>query len=169
MTEPKLSRLIVIDTREQTPWRFDGHDQVRCKLGEGDYSLEGLEHIVVIERKTIADFVQTVTRGRERFLRELERLRDNVRRSYVFIEADLDDIIERKYPGVVVPAVPIGAMLAFSFRYGVHFQFCKNAFYAERLALRLFTNVERQIGRENDGHEVARSAGRGRDPARDGD
>ena len=75
---------IVIDTREQAPWTFDT-DLVVERFGApfptevgtldtGDYSVRGLEDRVRIERKSLEDFVRSVTADRERFWRELERL-----------------------------------------------------------------------------------------------
>lgn len=75
---------IIVDTREQTPWMFD-RGLVLERFGDafptriatldiGDYSLAGLEHQVRIERKSLEDFVRSVTAERERFWRELTRL-----------------------------------------------------------------------------------------------
>ena len=35
---------VVVDTREQRPWTFDGLEVVRRALRTGDYSVVGLEH-----------------------------------------------------------------------------------------------------------------------------
>lgn len=75
--------VILVDTREQRPWAFDGalvaerfgtFPTKAATLDTGDYSVETLEERVRIERKNLQDFVQSVTSGRERFWRELERL-----------------------------------------------------------------------------------------------
>ena len=43
---------IIVDTREQKPWDFnDNFNTTKAKLDTGDYSIEGLEHILCIERK----------------------------------------------------------------------------------------------------------------------
>jgi DNA excision repair protein ERCC-4 len=75
---------IVIDTREQTPWTFNKGLVVERfgmafptqvdTLDTGDYAVRGLEDRARIERKTLEDFVRSVTAERERFWRELERL-----------------------------------------------------------------------------------------------
>lgn len=69
------SPTILIDTREQTPLVFEHLQSERGTLQSGDYSIVGLEHDFAVERKSIADLCQSVTRGRERFERELHRLR----------------------------------------------------------------------------------------------
>ncbi len=65
---------IVIDTREQTPWGFEGYETERRGLKEGDYSIIGYEDEVRIERKSVPDIVGTISRRRRPFERELERL-----------------------------------------------------------------------------------------------
>jgi DNA excision repair protein ERCC-4 len=66
---------VIIDTREQTPLEFLHLPTERGTLQSGDYSVAGLEHEFAIERKSISDLCGSVTRGRERFERELHRLR----------------------------------------------------------------------------------------------
>lgn len=66
---------IIIDSREQTPLEFH---RFPCRvegLTQGDYSVAGLETDFAIERKSIADLVGSLTTGRERFMREVDRLR----------------------------------------------------------------------------------------------
>lgn len=67
---------IIIDTREQQPYPFDA---ARCAmvtrtLKTGDYSVDGLEDLVSIERKNRDDFVRSVTGERDRFFRCATRL-----------------------------------------------------------------------------------------------
>ncbi len=66
---------IVVDTREQTPWAFpcDLAESVRGTLTEGDYALEGDDGFA-IERKSLSDFLGTISTGWERFKRELNRM-----------------------------------------------------------------------------------------------
>lgn len=57
----------VIDTREQL-------QVVGGTLATGDYSVRGLEHVVVLERKSLPDLVACYRVERERFEREVLRL-----------------------------------------------------------------------------------------------
>ena len=70
-----LGPVILIDTREQRPLVFMHLTSERGTLQSGDYSIAGLEHDFAIERKSVADLCGSLTRGRERFERELHRLR----------------------------------------------------------------------------------------------
>ena len=65
----------IIDTREQTPFDLEPMNVIAETLAVGDYSVAGLESVVAIERKSLPDFVQCCGRERERFQRELDRLR----------------------------------------------------------------------------------------------
>lgn len=68
---------IIEDTREQTPLPFSALEErdrlpvVRAMLEVGDYSAQGMEADLFIERKSIPDLVASVTRERRRFEDEL--------------------------------------------------------------------------------------------------
>ncbi len=65
----------VVDSREQTPWDLSPMTMETNGLNVGDYSIRGLESIVAIERKSLVDFVACCGSERERFQKELDRLR----------------------------------------------------------------------------------------------
>ena len=78
---------VLVDTREQAAYLFTGMKAdarqgrkrlgvplKKCTLGQGDYSIDGYADKVAVERKSYSDLAQTLTTGRERFVRELERL-----------------------------------------------------------------------------------------------
>jgi ERCC4-type nuclease len=52
----------------------------------GDYSLDGLQHKVAVERKSAADFFSTLTHGRDRFEREVASLNSTFEAACVVIE-----------------------------------------------------------------------------------
>jgi ERCC4-type nuclease len=49
--DDKNNFTIIVDTREQKPWSFENYTTAIRKLDTGDYSIEGLEHLLCIERK----------------------------------------------------------------------------------------------------------------------
>lgn len=65
---------VLIDTREQNPLDLSPLRTSVVTLRTGDYSIQGLEHVVVIERKSLSDLLGCVGRDRERFDREVQRL-----------------------------------------------------------------------------------------------
>jgi ERCC4-type nuclease len=68
------SPIIIIDSREQTPLTFT-FPTVTAGLTTGDYSVAGLEYDFCIERKTLPDLYSSLTSGRNRFMRELHRMK----------------------------------------------------------------------------------------------
>ncbi len=95
---------IIVDSREQTPWTAEGLGcpTVRAKLDAGDYSVEGLEGRVAIERKSLDDWCGTITRERKRFYRELDLLRAFEFRC-VIIEGSIRDIMGGRYTSQTSP------------------------------------------------------------------
>ena len=109
--------IIVVDTREQTPWSFDV-PTLRACLQTGDYSVAGLEHSVAIERKSLADLVGSLTAGRERFLRECDRLMAYRYRAIV-VEGSAEQVWGQAYRSSVSPQSVIASTLAITCDRGV--------------------------------------------------
>lgn len=66
---------IIVDTREQAPWSFSA-GMAECSRGTlktGDYALKG-DDAFAIERKSLDDFLGTISTGWPRFCRELNRM-----------------------------------------------------------------------------------------------
>lgn len=81
----------IIDSRERRPFDLDPLRAVRGTLSTGDYSVAGLEAVISIERKSLADLVQCCGVERERFERELMRLHAYPVRA-VLVEASWADL-----------------------------------------------------------------------------
>lgn len=118
---------IVIDTREGEPYSFDPRlaGAVRRALAAGDYSLAGLEDQVAVERKTLDDFVSTVIHRRRRFRQELRKL-SRYRAACVVVEADLLDVLGKRYRSEARPEAVVGSTLSILLDYGVPVAFCGN-------------------------------------------
>jgi ERCC4-type nuclease len=122
----------VIDSREQRPWSFTLPTVVRG-LPAGDYSLVGHEAAVAIERKSLDDFVNSVTRDRARFWRELERLAA-LRLRAVVVEADIADVLASRYRSKAAPWAVLTSALALSTDFGVPVIWAHDAVTAARAA-----------------------------------
>lgn len=110
---------IIIDTREQLPYDFGGHPSYIRTLKTGDYSLEGLENLVVIERKRHEEFIGCLGNDRERFQNEIER-GSTFRRLHVVVEASLWSVINCRYdgyPSAMHPNAIRGTIFAWENRY----------------------------------------------------
>lgn len=91
--ELKMENLVAIqDTREQEPWDLSPMSVEIGTLSVGDYSIRGMEQVIAIERKSLSDFVMCCGSERERFQRELDRLR-GWPVSAVVIEASWADLL----------------------------------------------------------------------------
>jgi DNA excision repair protein ERCC-4 len=118
---------IIIDTREQAPYSFDPRlaATVRRALPAGDYSVEGLEERVAVERKSRDDFVSTVIHGRERFRNELRKLA-GYRTACVVVEAGVLDVLLHRYRGDAHPNAVLGSALSIILDFRIPVFFCSN-------------------------------------------
>lgn len=88
---------IKIDTREQLPLKFPNH--IKTEIGTlkfGDYSLLE-DECLVIERKSLNDFVSTVTAGNERFKREIGRAKKAKGYLVVLVESNFSNFRSLEY------------------------------------------------------------------------
>lgn len=103
----------IIDTREQMPLDLQPLATVRGTLKTGDYSLQGYEEKVSIERKSLDDFIQCCTYQRERFERELDRLREFTYKAIV-VESTWSAIELKQYRGASHPNSILGSAMGFA-------------------------------------------------------
>ena len=160
MSAPKnIPMRIVVDTREQTPFPFIGYPAaiVPGTLTDGDYSLAGFERRVAVERKSLADLVGCLGTDRERFQRELERLR-GYDSAAVVVEAPVEDLRGKRYRGELDAGAAWQSVLAFSMRYRVPFIFGRDRADAESIAFDFLRHFHRDRSREFDalGFQVAK-------------
>ncbi len=118
---------VVVDTREQEPYPFDseGVTTTRRALPAGDYSLDGWEHQVAVERKTLEDLVATVIRSRKRFHKELECLAE-YSFACIVVEANLGDILTEQYRSGAHPNAVLGSVLSIVVDFRIPVFFCSD-------------------------------------------
>ncbi|MCK9519966.1 MAG: hypothetical protein M0R74_13215 [Dehalococcoidia bacterium] len=105
---------IIIDTREQSPWAWDANDattEIRA-LSAGDYALaadcervKGRATLAVrfaVERKSLDDFLGTISAGWDRFQRELTRMEAFPAR-VVIVEGDFKDVCFSQGADGIIP------------------------------------------------------------------
>lgn len=88
--EPPPVPCIVVDTREQRPLAFSRLQSVPGTLQTGDYSIAGCETEFIIERKSWQDMLQSITKERPRFMRELDRLKHYPFRRLLIVGRNID-------------------------------------------------------------------------------
>jgi ERCC4-type nuclease len=87
---------IIVDTREKKPYTFDGFTKARIvahKLPFGDYSVRGFERDIIVERKTLEDYIGSITNNRQRFIRELMGISKKYAHSAIVVEGNWSDIL----------------------------------------------------------------------------
>ena len=143
------SPTIVIDTREQRPYTFDGVPTVRRALATGDYSVEGLESRVAVERKSKADAYQCCGgkkgANRIRFVACLERLAE-IDRPAIVIECSFREFCRPPRRTRITPSQAVGSYLSWSAKYRLPIFWCPDRSYAERVTLRWLVAFVKHVG-----------------------
>lgn len=147
--EAKIANLTaIIDTREQLPldlrWRSgECLKSIRRKLDTGDYSIEGFEDRLTVERKSVPDLVGCIGKGRDRFERELERMLKIPSRCVV-VEGHWADLEVGNYPGLVNRNAAVGSVLGWIAR-GIPFIFAGNRVRASEYVARLLVHGAKNV------------------------
>lgn len=134
---------VLIDTREQVCLRFPPDLGVDCgsaTLPAGDYSVRGYTALIALERKSVADLIGTLTKGRERFENELDLL-EQYRWRAILVEGRRGDVEAGIYRSLATPQSIMGSLRAIWMRWGVPTFWCDSpegcarevAWYARRL------------------------------------
>jgi len=120
--------VVLVDTREREPFPLHvnhnnwigGERSVALKTG--DYTLEGMEKLLSLERKNLADLVACTVAHRRRFLAACERLA-KFRWKAILIEATLEDIKggfeQFDIPSAVHPNAVCGTLDAIEAKFGI--------------------------------------------------
>lgn len=149
---------IIIDTREQLPYGFDGLKKggkelvvpIQFKgLPSGDYSIEGFEDKIAVERKSLEDLYSTLGHDRERFEREFVRL-NGLDCAVVSIEATLPEIYNpssyrSEWRSQLSPLSVLATIATWKVRYpNVQWLFCGNRNLSELMIYQLLEKYYQQ-------------------------
>lgn len=142
---------IIIDTREQKPWEFNDYATANHKLDTGDYSIQGLETLLAIERKrNVAEIANNITESR--FIDVINRLKQ-YKYAFMLLEFDMHDVME--YPvGSTIPKrlwnkikispqYIIRQLTDLQVEHGIHIVFCGSSSNAEKMAISIMKRVYR--------------------------
>lgn len=125
---------LIVDTREQDPLpfhRIDGVVEISGTLQSGDYSLAGFEEEFAVERKSLNDLVGSLTGDRDRFRRELHRLRGFAFRR-LLVECSVSDILAGKAFSKANPKALVASLTSFEIEFDVPVVFIANRVDAAR-------------------------------------
>ncbi len=119
--------IVLVDTREKYPFDFSRFPNwiaasKKEALKAGDYSVEGMENLLILERKTLTDLITTVIQERVRFFTQCEKM-SKYRWKALLIEASYEDIKtpydEDEYNTRAHPNAVSGTLDALEARYGI--------------------------------------------------
>ena len=141
---------IIVDTREQQPWSFDHYVKANKKLDTGDYSIEGLEHVLAIERKkSVCEFANNITESR--FKDVVKRLSE-IKHSFILLEFDLEDILiypvgsslpRRLWDKIKIsPSFIMKHILELQLYHNIKVVFCGDSDNAEKMAEYILKKVD---------------------------
>ena len=158
---------IIKDTREQDGYSFAAsssryhtcNGMVSRKLDTGDYSIEGLEDKLCIERKaSVVEFANNVGHDQVRFLKEIERMKDFPHK-FIILEFSLSELIDfpensripekSKNSVKITGKYMLKCLMEFQLYDNIHVIFCGNKYNA-------FLTVSSLLKRVNELYTVGR-------------
>ena len=120
--------VVLVDTREQRPFPLSRNhpnwigEERRVTLKTGDYSIEGMEDLLTLERKSLADIVACTVVSRQRFIANCARLA-KFRWKAIIIEATYEDLKrscqEYGVESDVHPNAVVGTLDAIEAKFGI--------------------------------------------------
>src|SRR6266852_441788 len=143
----KADLVILCDTREQLPLTLP--NSRRATLATGDYSVEGYEQLIAVERKSHADFVMCVGAERERFERCLARLATYEYPALV-LECTMSDLLAGTRFSAVHPNSVIGSLIGWSVKYRLPVWLAGNREHAAMVVTKILHNA---VKYHDEGHD----------------
>lgn len=167
------SLVVTIDTREQDTDRLKRRitamdcEIERCCLDYGDYSCKctlpsgevlDFSTMVVVERKeSINEICTNFSKGRDRFVREFEKAKNDNCKVYLLIEnASWESIYNGKYKSKFNPNALVASLCAWFSRYNATPIFCKDETSGKIIKDILYRELKEYLGRMKEGGETER-------------
>lgn len=141
---------VIIDTREQHPWEFKYHATAHRKLDTGDYSMEGYEDILCIERKHgMAEIANNIVEPR--FKDVIERM-SKYKYAFILIECDYDqminypigsDVPQKLWKSIkITPQFIMRFLTELQIKHNIHVIFCGCPAWAQKTAISIMKRVK---------------------------
>lgn len=143
---------VLVDTREKQPWELSSSRVLGrefIKLDTGDYTVEGLEDKLCIDRKaSVNELAGNITQVR--FKKELERIRE-FPHAFIILEASAQDVFDYPHsadlPAAVRKKIRINGnylmrcLNRMQIKYGFNVIYAGNRENAQRIAVNLMEDV----------------------------
>lgn len=143
---------VIVDTREKQPWNFNSSRVLGrevTKLDTGDYTVEGVEDKLCIDRKaSVSELAQNITT--KRFVNELKRIKE-FPHAFLILEFSASDVFNFPDSADLPPAVKkrirvngnflMRCLSRMQIKYDFNIIFAGNRSNAERIAVNLMEDV----------------------------
>lgn len=154
--------VIIQDTREKNGWNFEPYEECQAVLSQGlktgDYTLEGLETSLCIERKASSgELSMNLGKKGKQFAAEIDRM-SSFRWAYIICEFSIDDLMSFPARSTIPPRrwkylrmngkFMWRKLCEYKENFGIVTLFCENKQEAEERALRIFDEVTEILNRE---------------------
>jgi ERCC4-type nuclease len=151
-----MNLVVLQDTREQQPWDFSFYDGVDISVGKldtGDYSLQGYEDVLAIERKaSSSEIAQNLGKQSKRFNAEMKRMAE-YKYKYIICEFSVANLLEfpknsgisqkqlKDFPPRMNAPYMIKCLNKYKEDYGIEVIFAGSREGAIEIALEIFNEV----------------------------
>ena len=152
--KPLPKYTVIVDTREKTPWTFKAEESccgsISRKLEHGDYSIDGLEDILFIERKASPnELAKNVIE--DRFYRELDSAFELYQHRYIVCEFSFNALFDFPWGNNLKPSLVkkikirgpyiLSRLMDYQTEKGFHLVFCDNKLGAQKYTKALFKKI----------------------------
>lgn len=161
MAKKKYNKFTIIrDSREKSGCGWNFRASSNCegmiikKLDTGDYSIQGYEDLIMIERKSIADLWGSLGQWRVRFMKEMDRALEFPVR-YLVIEGTIADINKGFRYSKLSSEYIFASLTSLEIKYGIHVVYTNKRqdvarAYIRKLLAKLFQYCEDGVIKKND-------------------
>jgi ERCC4-type nuclease len=157
--QPLKSFKMIIDTREQQPLPIETHCQVVHKaLKDGDYSIEGYEHLFAIELKRMSDLTSYIYAEHEKTSKKKRRFKQMIDNggfvALVIDGVEYKDILKGYQYGGLTPSHYETFLTRLKLKYGIHIFASRDSKELARWVVRHaleFYELQRELEKEGSG------------------
>ena len=151
---------IICDSREQKPLDFrlskNLTDVIKKKLNVGDYSIEGYEDKIGIERKSALDLFGTLGKGHKRFKKEIERVKAlNMDYFGIVVECCFNKVMNKEFENShysnMMGFQIINTCYTYKMKHNIDIIFCNNRNEASAIIRNIFNAYLKTKGSELNG------------------
>jgi ERCC4-type nuclease len=148
---------VVIDSAEHMGYTFSEYRNwfsgtERKRLRVGDYTIQGMEKEVAIERKTLLDLVNSIIQKRQDFIEKCERMSKFRKKGFV-IEASLERLKMPYGESRAHPNAVLGSLIAVQERWNIPIYFLHNFSLAEEFVASMLSKYHAYRWLEQNGYE----------------